>query len=694
MMLPRRRVLTALLLASGLLVLVALPGVAIDTLRLQLGALEGEGWSADAVTVQLNWLDEQHAGLVLQAQSVALPEGLGNLSGVTLSCMRARYTAIEVKCAKGTLKTQSSVLGQQTIQIAFRYQFGAGQIDAELLGIRVFEGTLALTAMLSDAHWQIKARGKALSLPEITRQLLAAGIAVPVVEGNGRLDVTAGMNGVASQFSKADIGMQLRAEALSDAEGSLAGENLDILLNATVKTIANGMQVALDISGRQGALYIDPIFVEISSQPLQLSARFDWLSTQRQVALHSFSYRHPGSVQLEGSGQLSLAEDAPIRELRLELRQAEFPSLYDTYLQPWLYDSALADLDTTGRLSGALRWEQGKLNLVSLEPANLSVDDREGRFELNAMNGQLHWSDSVTPVRSELAWESGSVFDVALGGTRLVFDSGRDFVRLVEPVAIPVLDGALEIDDFQLEYGEDTGSRWQVNGLLEPVSLSQLSLALGWPELAGKLSGVIPNVHYDSGNLEVGGILLIRVFDGEVTLRNLTLEQPFGLVPRLQLDASANDIDLETLTRTFSFGRIEGRLNGRVDGLDMESWRPVAFDAEFATPEDDPSRHRISQKAVDNISSIGGAGVGGALSRSFMRFFEDFPYQRLGIRCRLENGTCDMGGVAPAEEGYYLVKGRLLPPRLDVIGYADRVNWDTLIAQIMAVTGQQDVIVE
>ena len=43
MMLPRRRVLTALLLASGMLLVVALPGVAIDVVRLQLGALEGEG---------------------------------------------------------------------------------------------------------------------------------------------------------------------------------------------------------------------------------------------------------------------------------------------------------------------------------------------------------------------------------------------------------------------------------------------------------------------------------------------------------------------------------------------------------------------------------------------------------------------------------------------------------------------------
>jgi hypothetical protein len=677
-----------------LLFVAALPGFAIDVVHLKLGTLAGPGWSAQAVSVQLNWLDERHAGLLLQTPGVALPEGLGELTDVTLSCARAQLTATEVSCTQGTLKAQSTMLGRQNIQTSFRYQLDTGRIDAGLLGVRIHEGTLAITANLSEARWQIRVRGKALSLPAVTRQLAAAGFAIPVVDGRGRLDLTASLKGTASQLSEADVEMQLLAAEISDAAGSVAGENLDIAAHAAVQMTATGMQVALDMTGRQGALYVDPVFIEIPSQALRLSARFDWLPTAQQLVLQSFTYRHPGSVQLAGSGLFSLGADAPLRTLHLEIRQAEFPALYDTYLQPWLYDSALADLDTAGQLSGSMRWEQGKLSHVSLNPVELSVDDREGRFELDAINGRLRWSDSTTPARSELAWAGGSIFRVSLGATRLAIDAGRDTVRLAEPVAIPVLDGALEIDAFQLAFGKDTALRWQVNGLLEPVSLSQLSLALGWPELAGKFSGVIPNVRYDNGNLEVGGTLRMGVFDGEVTLRNLTLEQPFGLVPRLRVDARADNIDLETLTRTFSFGRIEGRLNGRVDGLDMEAWRPVAFDAEFATPENDTSRHRISQKAVDNISSIGGAGVGGALSRSFLRFFEDFPYDRLGIRCRLENGICDMGGVAPATAGYYLVKGRFIPPRLDVIGYADRVNWDTLIAQIMAVTGQQDMLVE
>jgi hypothetical protein len=52
-----------------------------------------------------------------------------------------------------------------------------------------------------------------------------------------------------------------------------------------------------------------------------------------------------------------------------------------------------------------------------------------------------------------------------------------------------------------------------------------------------------------------------------------------------------------------------------------------------------------------------------------------------------------MRGVAPAERGYYLVQGRFLPPRLDVIGYASEVDWASLVERLKSITrGQQPVV--
>ena len=142
------------------------------------------------------------------------------------------------------------------------------------------------------------------------------------------------------------------------------------------------------------------------------------------------------------------------------------------------------------------------------------------------------------------------------------------------------------------------------------------------------------------------------------------------------------------MTGAFSFGRITGRLSGRVDGLRLFNWSPVAFDARLYTPPDDRSKHRISQRAVENIGSIGGGGAGvtAALSSGFLRFFDDFNYDRLGLSCRLENDVCAMDGVAPAPNGgYYLVKGKGLP-RIDVIGSSRRVDWPRLVQQLIAAT--------
>jgi len=150
----------------------------------------------------------------------------------------------------------------------------------------------------------------------------------------------------------------------------------------------------------------------------------------------------------------------------------------------------------------------------------------------------------------------------------------------------------------------------------------------------------------------------------------------------------ARRLDLELVTSTFSIGSITGRLDADLKGLELFNWSPVAFDARLYTPPGDRSKHRISQRAVENIGSIGGGGAGvtAALSSGFLRFFDDFNYDRLGLSCRLENNVCAMNGVAPAPNGgYYLVKGKGLP-RIDVIGSSRRVDWPRLVQQLIAAT--------
>jgi hypothetical protein len=204
-------------------------------------------------------------------------------------------------------------------------------------------------------------------------------------------------------------------------------------------------------------------------------------------------------------------------------------------------------------------------------------------------------------------------------------------------------------------------------------------------------------LQYDGGVITVGGSLTASAFDGHIEFANLRLEEPLGLAPRLYGDLRVRRLDLEQLTDTFSFGLIQGRLSGDVSGLEMIAWRPVAMDLHLYTPPDDPARRRISQRAVENLASVGGGGAAAALSTGFMKFFEEFSYSSIGIRCVLKDGTCTMSGVGPAGDGpfgqgYYIVKGSGLP-RINVVGYRHQVSWNTLIQQLDSITASGGPVV-
>ena len=686
--------LRSLLLVAGLMAGDRVVVQAIEGAGLTFDTLEGAGWSVHGAVASIGWHDSQHASVRLEAAAAILPEPLGTLNSVSISCPKARIETGSIRCDQADIRASSDRFGRQSIRAGFDYTVATGRLAFRLEGARYAGGGLTASGVVDMPSWAINLHGDRLQLDALVVALNASGAGLPSPEASGSVDFSARMLGAAAGLTSGWLTARLVADSFSDENGALAGENLALQLEADLSQSGGGWLVTADLDAAQGQLYVEPVFLDLDSQPVHATATLDWQPEHGRLRIDSLEYRQQDTVALQLSGSLRPGQSVPVDSLRVRVREGRFPALYNTWLQPWLNETMLADLETGGQVDAGVVMRSGELQSLDLVLHDVHMADREERFGLSGVTGRFDWGRDDSRREQMLSWDGGHVYRVPLGEAIIATESVASRFVLREPANIAVLDGELMIDAIEVEYAGGGVRRWYVDGILTPVSMRDLTRALGWPEFAGKLSGVIPEVRYQDGVLEVGGMLLVRVFDGAVTLANLRLAQPFGVIPRLWVDAGVNNLDLKLLTDAFSFGRIEGRLDGRVEGLYMESWRPVAFDAEFATPPEDESRHRISQRAVDNISSIGGGGVGGALSRSLLRVFEDFPYARLGIRCRLEDGTCDMGGVEPAPNGYYIVKGRLLPPRLDVIGYADRVDWDTLIAQLIAVTKRQGAVVE
>ncbi|HEX5538437.1 MAG TPA: hypothetical protein VFX01_01500, partial [Methylophilaceae bacterium] len=124
----------------------------------------------------------------------------------------------------------------------------------------------------------------------------------------------------------------------------------------------------------------------------------------------------------------------------------------------------------------------------------------------------------------------------------------------------------------------------------------------------------------------------------------------------------------------------------------------VQFDAAlYSSPGD--YKKKISQRAVENISALGGAGAAAAIQRSFLRFFDEFNYKMIGLSCRLRNGQCLMGGIESVNNmtasgqavvnkstpAFVIVKGSGVPS-ITVMGYNHSVNWNELLSRLKRIT--------
>ncbi|MDN3519167.1 hypothetical protein QWY84_16255 [Aquisalimonas lutea] len=524
-----------------------------------------------------------------------------------------------------------------------------------------------------------------VSLPAIPLELLGRLEALAGWSLQGRASVDASITADAAGTIDGTVALALEEATVASGDGRMATEGLEATGLLRLRGDAAELRGMLSLHASAGLAYADPVLLDTGAHPVDLVATV--LHRGGSTWLEKLHLQQPGLLQARGQARLNWQRAQPLQSARLQVDELALPAGYDTYLQPFLIGTVLDRVSVRGGIAGELSVRDGRADWFRLRADGVDLDDRRGRFAVAGLSGSLHWTRDSSAPPSRLRWQEGSIYRVAIGASELDFELTGDSLRLRQPLGVPVADGRLRLDHLEATGLGTEAFRATLEGRLEPVSLEALSRALEWPVLPGTLSGRIPRVTYREGRLDLDGVLEAEVFGGRVTVPRLRVNNPMGRVPQLQTDIRLRGLDLEQITGTYAFGRITGRLDGDVTGLELIDWEPVAFDARFYTPEDAPGSRRISQRAIENIADLGGDAGTALISGTFLRLFENFRYRRLGIRCRLRDDQCRMSGVHPAESGgYYLVQGTGVP-RVDVIGYTREVDWPTLLQQLQAVTG-------
>jgi hypothetical protein len=711
---------------------------AVDEVTLQIERVDGDGWSASDVVVDLG-LPDKNALVRARVGRLNVAAFSQTLTDVRIECPSLALSGDEISCAKARVLADWPALGKQSLDAKLRYGRTDGSLEVAIQGLRVGDGRVALQATLRDAGWNAKARLQRVPIDRLMK--LASDFKVPLPAGwaaTGLVDLDIAARGKQTNLGEAKVTGSLLELTANNESGSLASDKLSLHVDANVRS--SGKQLAFDVAVKssQGQAFAQPIFVDLSAHAISLRAQGK-LTDSNALTLDSFTLDHTDVAQASGRARLQLDLEQPVRDLEVELSALKFPGAYESYLQPLLLDTNFKSMQMAGSIAGKLSVADGEPRRVDMQFNDITLDDGAGTLNLSALNGKWHWlgdatsddadedapaagtlqvqpaqlKDDAPPTRttqvqpsqlkgqddaplrrstqvqaSQLKWQDGALLGLDLGASELNFTTqGRQF-RLTRPARIPLLDGAIDLETFRVRNAGLPSVAFLVDATLRPVSVQKLCKAFGWPEFGGQIGGAISKLRMREGIITLGTTLHAQVFNGEITISDLRLEQPFGQWPRFYSNIALSNLDLEPMTSAFSFGRITGRLSGAINGLQLFNWTPVAFDAKLFTPPDDRSRHRISQRAVENIGSIGGGGAGvtAALSSGFLRFFDDFNYARLGISCRLQNEVCVMDGVAPAANGnYYLVKGQGVP-RIDVIGSSRRVDWPRLVEQLLAAT--------
>jgi len=661
---------------------------ALDNVALDVGALSGQGWKFEGVRIALSDLPERRQQLILTIGKLSLPKPFDDLKLADIRCTSFTWDDNQVVCERGTARIDSK--RWQSPKTDFSFRLGEKSSFAKITDLRLFGGTVDAELSEQAPRWQVKLKAARLDGVLLQKQL---GF-LPAEIKSGKIDLALTISGEQSEIDEFDLNAGTDRLTLQTADGKTATETLssDTQLHAVHADGLWRWRLSEQLTG--GALYQEPVYLEAGKEAIRLSGEGIWNPKGQRVDIESFAFDHAGTALMTGRAALALGAQVQLTEAAVSVQSDDLKQFSSVYMQPFAAQTALEGLSLQGRAKAdAALTEQG-LTRLTASFSGLAVQDENGRLSAEGGKGAIHWtSDSAVSIPSTLSWQALSLYALPLGPAELSFVSRANQIELLKKTKVPFLGGNMAIKRFNYQGHPEAEPDVYFEGSLNNVSLERLSSALNWTPLSGTLSGNIPGIEYRDKTLKLGGEWVIKVFDGVIRIANLTSSGLFGDLPRLSAEIELDHLDLDQLTRKFQFGGITGRLSGFVKNLQLENWRPVGFYAWFGTPDDDDSRHRISQKAVQNIANIGGGGAADLLSRSFLQFFETFGYDKIGLGCYLHDGVCQLMGIEATATGYRIIKGGGLP-RIDVIGYNPRVDWSVLMERLERITTSDEVIIK
>jgi hypothetical protein len=253
-----------------------------------------------------------------------------------------------------------------------------------------------------------------------------------------------------------------------------------------------------------------------------------------------------------------------------------------------------------------------------------------------------------------------------------------------QPIHAGIFGGTIEISALRWPDVINDPKQLSFSAEMKRLQLDDLTQALDWPPFSGTLTGSIPQVQSVGNTLQTNGEIQAELFGGQARLGKLEIENPFSSLAAIRLDARLSGIDLEQVTKTFSFGRISGILEGSIDDLVITDGQPSQFRADVHSV-DRGTEQRISVEALNKITVLSSGAGAGSLYGGLAGFFDSFRYSKLGFKASLKNDRLTLRGVESQGDQEFLVVGSFLPPRVNIVSHTQNIAFSELLRRLQQI---------
>lgn len=569
---------------------------------------------------------------------------------------------------------RSGSLGRLTGQAAYR----GGNVSARLNGERLpADNLLTLAGALGGYDWKGWSPTGAIGF---TARL-------DPMDGGRRLAATATLGGIGFRSPDGNsIGQQLAGSIDLEAD------------------LLRRPRVNVDLALQRGEALWGTVYLDLAKDPLALrvGGTRAGAGEYEELRLEGGSAEF-GRVMIEGKAR---RESGTWRHQgRLALRDARLGPIFRTFLRDPLASSHpdLAGLEMEGAAEAALSFA-GTGNAADLVGSlRLRVRDLHRGEEppvLSGLDVDLPISYSLGAANPGLPAPSDAEKwgHLRIGKVRL---SGQE----VGPLDLPVilvpnslhlggtihasLHGAnLSLRRIRADEPLSPDFRIRMAAEVDGLDLSRIA---GTDSIEGRLGGVLDPVILGPERMTAAGALTGDLFGGRLDVRRVTVERPFSPGPEIGADVNVDRADLERLSAALGVGRITGRLSGSIAGLRIAFGQPVAFHLKMASVPAEGVRQSVSLKAVNSISLLGtGSSLSGKGISMLAMFFREFPYEKIGFECGLNNDVFTVRGLIHEDGVEYLVKRRFFAGINVINGNPDnRIGFSDMLERAKRVTAER-----